>query len=191
MRNKIKAELKESIAVKSAIIEKCLPEIETAAQLCIEALKSGHKIIFCGNGGSAADAQHLAAELIGRFLKNRKALPAIALTTNSSILTCLANDFGYETIFARQIEGLAMAGDIVIGISTSGNSKNITLGFNKAKEIGCKTIGLLGYDGGPNAKAADLAIIVPGKATPRIQESHITIGHIICGLIEEALFLNA
>ncbi|MFH1684116.1 MAG: D-sedoheptulose 7-phosphate isomerase [Candidatus Margulisiibacteriota bacterium] len=188
MQEQIKAKLKESIEVKNQVIKNIVPQIETAAKWMIESLKSGNKIIFFGNGGSAADAQHLAAELIGRFLKDRRALPSIALSTNSSILTCLGNDFGFETIFARQIEGLAKKGDIAFGISTSGNSKNVLVGLEKAKEMGCITIGLLGCDGGSIASVADLSITVPSKATPRIQESHITIGHILCGLIETEIF---
>lgn len=188
MQDKIKAYLKESIEVKNLVIKNLVPQIETAAKWMINALKNGNKIIFFGNGGSAADAQHLAAELVGRYLKDRKALSAIALTTDTSILTSLSNDYGFETIFARQIEGLAQNGDIAIGISTSGNSRNVLEGVEKAKEIGCKTIGLLGCDGGRIAEVIDLAITVPSKATPRIQESHITIGHILCGLVEQEIF---
>ena len=188
MQEQIKTELKESIEVKNQVIKNIVPQIEQAAKWMIESLKKGNKIIFFGNGGSAADAQHLAAELVGRYLKDRKAMPAIALSTNTSILTCLSNDFGFETVFARQIEGLAKKGDIAFGISTSGNSKNVLVGLEKAKEMGCKTIGLLGCDGGRIAGVSDLAITIPCKSTPRIQESHITIGHILCGLIETELF---
>ena len=188
MQERIKSELKESIAVKELIIDKLLPQIEQAAKWMTEALKKGNKILFFGNGGSAADAQHLAAELIGRYRKDRKALAAIALTTDTSILTCLSNDFGFETVFARQIEGLAKAGDIAFGLSTSGNSKNVLLGFEKAKALGCKTIGFLGGDGGEIGRKADLSITISSKSTPRIQEGHITIGHILCGLIEEEIF---
>jgi len=188
MQEKIKTALQASIDVKTRVIQTLIPKIETAAKAWITALKNGNKIMFCGNGGSAADAQHLAGELIGRFLINRQALPAIALTTDSSILTCLANDFGFETVFARQIEGLAKKGDVLVGISTSGNSPNVQSALEKAKAMGCYTIGLLGGDGGSIAKVADLSIIVSSKETPRVQESHITIGHIICGLVEEELF---
>jgi len=187
MQDKIKSELKESIEVKNLVAQKSVPQIEQAAKLMIAALKTGNKILFFGNGGSAADSQHLAGELIGRFLKERKSLPAIALTTDTSILTCLGNDYGFDIIFARQIEGLAKSGDIAFGISTSGNAKNVKLGLEKAKELGCKTIGLLGNDGGSIAKISDLSIIVPCCQTPRIQESHITIGHILCSLIEEGI----
>lgn len=187
MQDKIVEKLKESIEVKKLVIKNLVPQIEQAAKLIIEALNQGNKVLFFGNGGSAADAQHLAAEFIGRYRKERRSLPAIALSTNSSILTCLSNDYGFDIVFARQIEGLAKKGDIAFGISTSGNSKNVIKGLEKAKELGCKTIGLLGGDG-RIAEVADLSITVPSKDTPRIQESHITIGHIICGLIEEELF---
>jgi len=191
MQQKIKAELEQSIAVKKQVIDTLIPQIAQAAKLIAAALKNGNKIMFFGNGGSAADAQHLAGELIGRFLKERKALPAIALSTDSSILTCLSNDYNFDIVFSRQIEGLAKSGDIAFGISTSGNSKNVLLGLEKAKELGCKTIGLLGCDGGKIAHKVDVALTVPSKATPRVQESHITIGHIICNLIEMELFPNA
>jgi D-sedoheptulose 7-phosphate isomerase len=188
MQEIIKAELQASIATKQQVIGTLLPAVEKAAQLLIAALEKGNKVMFFGNGGSAADAQHLAGELIGRFLKERRSLPGLALTTDSSILTCLGNDYGFETIFARQIEGLARPGDIAFGISTSGNSPNVLAGLKKAKELGCRTIALLGGDGGQIGKQVDLAVTVPGKATPRIQESHITIGHILCQLIEQELF---
>lgn len=188
MQDKIKAELKESIEIKNQVIKKLVPQIEQAARWMIESLKNGNKILLFGNGGSAADAQHLAAELIGRYLKDRKSMPAIALTTDTSILTSLSNDYGFETIFARQVEGLAKSGDIAIGISTSGNSRNVLEGVEKAKELGCKTIGLLGCDGGRIADVVDLSITVPCKSTPHIQESHITIGHILCSLVEQEIF---
>jgi D-sedoheptulose 7-phosphate isomerase len=188
MQERIIEKLKESIEVKKLVIKSLAPQIEQAAKWMIEAAKKGNKILIFGNGGSAADAQHLAAELIGRYLKDRNAIPALALTTDTSTLTSLSNDYGFETIFARQIEGLAQKGDIAIGISTSGNSRNVIEGLEKAKEKGCKTIGLLGCDGGRISEVVDLSITVPCKATPRIQESHITIGHILCGLVEEELF---
>lgn len=188
MQDRIKQELKESIEIKNQVSNQLAPQIAIAAEMMIVALKSGHKILFFGNGGSAADAQHLAAELIGRYKKERKSLPAIALTTDSSILTCLGNDYGFEIIFARQIEGLAQAGDIAFGLSTSGNSPNVLKGLEVAKARGCKTIALLGNTGGTIAPAVDLAITVPSNNTPRIQESHITIGHILCSLVEQALF---
>ncbi|MDI6731840.1 MAG: D-sedoheptulose 7-phosphate isomerase [Candidatus Margulisbacteria bacterium] len=188
MQKIIKKQLQDSIDLKIQVIETLIPQIEKAANLLVEALEKGSKVLFLGNGGSAADAQHLAAELISRFIKERKAIPAIALTTDTSIITAIGNDYGFDKIFARQIEGLAQAGDVAFGISTSGNSKNVIAGLEKAKEKGCKTVGLLGCDGGKMAGMVDLAISLPSKDTPRIQESHITIGHILCGLIEERLF---
>ncbi|MBI5699291.1 D-sedoheptulose 7-phosphate isomerase [Candidatus Saganbacteria bacterium] len=188
MQDIIKAEFKESVETKNLAAKTLAPKIEEAARLMIEALKAGRKILFFGNGGSAADSQHLAAELIGRYRKERASLPAIALTTDTSILTAVGNDYGFDTIFARQIEGLAEKGDVAFGISTSGNSKNVIEGILKAKEKGCKTIGLLGCDGGRIGELADLPIVAPCKATPRIQECHILIGHILCSLIEQELF---
>lgn len=191
MQKNIIQELKNSIETKQAVIEQIVPQIEQAAKLMVAALRSGNKIMFFGNGGSAADSQHLAGELIGRFLKERKALPAIALSTDTSILTCLGNDYGFDIVFSRQIEGLAKPGDIAFGLSTSGNSANVIKAMEKAKEMGCKTIALLGGDGGKIAGLVDISLIVPSKQTPRVQESHITIGHILCNLIESELFPNA
>ena len=190
MQESIKNEIRESIEIKNLVLKSLVPKIEQAAKLMIDALKKENKILFFGNGGSAADAQHLAAELIGRYRLDRRSLPAIALTTDTSILTALSNDFGFETLFARQIEGLAKAGDVAFGISTSGNSRNVLEGLEKAKQMGCRTIGLLGCDGGRISEAAEIAITVPCKNTPHIQESHIMIGHILCGLIEQELFGN-
>ncbi|MGB9613843.1 MAG: D-sedoheptulose-7-phosphate isomerase, partial [Candidatus Margulisiibacteriota bacterium] len=155
MQETIKAELKESLEVKNLVLKNLVSQIEKAARWMIETLKGGGKIFFFGNGGSAADAQHLAAELIGRYRKDRKSLPAIALSTDTSILTAVANDYGFETVFAKQIEGLAKSEDLAFGISTSGNSRNVIEGLEKAKEIGCKTIGLLGCDGGRIAEIVD------------------------------------
>jgi D-sedoheptulose 7-phosphate isomerase len=188
MQNLIKAELKESLDAQELVARNLVPQIEQAAQLMIEALRAGRKIIFFGNGGSAADSQHLAAELIGRYRKERRSLPAIALTTDTSILTAIGNDYGFELVFARQIEGLAEKNDVAFGLSTSGNSRNVIEGMRTARERGLKTIGLLGGDGGKIGKLVDLAIIVGSRATPRIQECHITIGHILCSLIEHELF---
>ena len=187
MKEKIEAELKESIAVKNEVLKSLTPEIEQAARAMIAALKAGNKVLFFGNGGSAADAQHLAAELISRFLLERKSLASIALTTDTSILTAIGNDYSFDAIFARQIEGLAKAGDIAFGLSTSGNSRNVIAGLDKAKQLGCLTIGLTG-GAGRIPEIVDIALKVPAQATPRIQESHITIGHILCGLVEAELF---
>ena len=187
MRDKIKDKIIESIQVKEELMRSCINEIIQISACIIEVLKRGGKVIFFGNGGSAADCQHLAAELVGRFQRDRRALPAVALTTDSSILTSLANDYGYEVIFAKQIEALGNKGDVAVGISTSGRAKNVVAGIKKAKEMNLKTVALTGCDGGAAIKAADLSLIVPSKITARIQEAHITIGHIICELAEEAL----
>ena len=151
-------------------------------------IKKGGKVILFGNGGSAADAQHIAAELVGRFKLERQGLAAVALTTNTSVITSIANDYGYEEIFSRQMEGLATDNDIAIAISTSGNARNVITGMLEAKKLGIKTIAITGSGGGEMATIADLALIVPSDNTARIQESHITIGHIICELVEAKLF---
>lgn len=164
------------------------PQLARCAELLATALASGRKILIAGNGGSAADAQHFAAELVGRFLLERRGLPAIALTTDSSILTAVANDYGFEQVFARQVEALASPGDVVIGISTSGNSANILAAIAVARQRGCTTIGLLGRDGGAIAAGVDLSLIVGCNETPHIQEMHVTIIHLLCKLLEAQLF---
>jgi len=161
-----------------------LNEIETLGKKLRDTLKKGNKVLLMGNGGSAADCQHIAAELVGRFKKERKGIPAIALTTDTSILTAVGNDYSFYEIFARQIEALANKGDLVIGISTSGNSENVVRGILKAKEIGCYTVGLLGKNGGKLKDLVDLAIVVPSNNTPRVQECHILIGHIVCEIVD-------
>lgn len=190
MRDKIQEILLESIQVKEELIRNHIKEIVEIAEAVIESLKRGGKVILFGNGGSAADSQHIAAELIGRFKKDRQALPAIALTTDTSILTSLANDYGYETIFEKQIEGLAKKEDVVIAISTSGKAKNVVRAVNKAKKMGIKTISFTGKGGGELAKITDISLIVPSDSTPRIQEAHITVGHIICEIIEDTFCKN-
>lgn len=159
--------------------------IQLMAERCKEALKSGNKVLFCGNGGSAADAQHLAAELIGRFQKERRSLASIALTTDTSILTAVANDYGYDEVFARQVEGLGRSGDVFIGISTSGNSANVVKAALKARDTGMHTIAFTGEGGGKLNDICDITFAVPSKVTARIQEMHIMVGHIICELVEE------
>ncbi len=159
--------------------------IKEAGDICIEALEKGNKIMLCGNGGSAADAQHIAAELSGRFKKERAPLAGVALTTDTSALTAISNDYGYEYVFSRQVEAIGKKGDILIAISTSGNSKNIINAINSAKKIGIKVITLIGKDGGEMKNLGDINIIVPSNNTPRIQEMHIMIGHMICALIDE------
>jgi D-sedoheptulose 7-phosphate isomerase len=147
-------------------------------------LQSGNKIMFCGNGGSAADSQHLAAELTGRFIDDRRPLAAMALSTDSSALTCIANDYEFADVFVRQVQGLGRAGDAIVGISTSGNSANVIRAFEYAREAGIATVGMLGRDGGVLRSLSDIAIVVPSIVTARIQEAHILIGHTLCGLIE-------
>jgi D-sedoheptulose 7-phosphate isomerase len=164
--------------------------VSQAGALLYNTLKSGNKILICGNGGSAADAQHFAAELVGRFEKERKGLPAIAFTTDTSILTALGNDYGYDIVFSRQVEALGVPGDTLIGISTSGNSSNVILAVESAKNIGVQTIGLLGRDGGEIAGLVDRAVIVPHSITAHIQETHIFILHFWAALIEKELFGN-
>lgn len=163
------------------------PKVVRAAQMMTECLKAGGQIFFCGNGGSAADAQHLAAEFVGRFLKERRALPAQALSVNTSILTAIGNDYGYERVFARQVEAMGKPGDILVGITTSGNSPNILAAALAARAGGLKVIGMTGEGGGKLADDCDLLLAVPSKSTPRIQEMHILIGHSFCQMVEEAL----
>jgi len=160
-------------------------DVNLIAYKCKEALENGNTIFLMGNGGSAADSQHIAAELVGRFVKERKGLPAIALTTDTSILTAIGNDYGYDEVFSRQIEALVKPNDIVIGTTTSGNSTNIIKAINKAKKSGAITIGLTGKDGGLLKDVCDYCIVIPSNTTARIQEAHILIGHIICEMIEE------
>lgn len=167
-------------------LEKNSQLLEKIAKLFIETLKQKGKIIFIGNGGSAADAQHLAAEFVGRFKKNRIPLAALALSANTSILTAIGNDFGFKEVFSRQVEALAGANDCVVGISTSGNSENIIVAIEKARQIGAKTIGFLGKKEGALVKKVDLPLVIPAIDTPRIQEMHILAGHIICEMVEEA-----
>jgi len=187
---KIKHIIRESVATKEKILqnETLLGTIEKVVHIISEAFRQGHRVYFCGNGGSAADAQHLAAEFSGRFYTDRSALPAEALHSNSSYLTAVANDYGYDAVYARLIEGIGKPGDVLVGLSTSGNSPNILKAFEKAREKGITTIGFTGDTGGKMKTLSDQLINVPSADTPRIQESHITIGHIICQLVEEHLF---
>jgi len=185
MKKAIEKIFRESIQVKEATLERNKEKIVDAVKIVTAALKKKRKVILFGNGGSAADSQHIAAEFIGRFQKERKSLPAIALTTDSSILTALSNDYGYDIVFARQIEGIGQRGDIAFGISTSGNSKNVIKGIKKAKRKGLKTISLTGCGGGKLAKLTDISLVVPSAKTARIQESHICIAHAICELVEK------
>lgn len=190
MRNYIKDQIKKSYETKQDIYnnEDLLNKIEKTSKLCVELYKKGNKTILAGNGGSAADAQHIAAEMVGRYGFDRPSLPSLALTTDTSALTAIGNDYGYDKVFSRQLEGMGQDDDLFIGISTSGNSKNIVNAFNSAKKKNITTVALVGRDGGDMAKIADIALIVPSDSTPRIQESHILIGHIICDIIEKEMF---
>ncbi|MET0242617.1 MAG: SIS domain-containing protein [Flavitalea sp.] len=192
MLNKIKDIISESISVKSEVLknETLLKSVEEIVTKMVDALHAGNRIYFCGNGGSAADAQHLAAEFSGRFYINRDALPAEALHCNTSYLTAVANDYSYDVIYARLIKGIGMKGDFLVGLSTSGNSKNIIQAFEVAREKGITTIGFTGGTGGLMKDLSDYLINVPSNNTPRIQESHILIGHIICELVEAKYFEN-
>ncbi|MCD6527977.1 MAG: D-sedoheptulose 7-phosphate isomerase [Desulfuromonas sp.] len=191
MQGKISQHINSHIEVFQQVVPPMAADVERCARRMCQALRQGNKILVMGNGGSAADAQHFAAELVGRFLKNRAALAAIALTTDTSILTAVANDFGYEQVFSRQVEALAQPGDVVVGISTSGNSANVLRALNMAADKECTTVGLLGRDGGEIASQVDLALTVAVNDTPRIQEVHLTLIHILCDLIESELFADA
>ena len=185
MQSTIKEEFSEHLKVSKKTMESIGKPIEIAAKLCIDSLKNGNKILIFGNGGSAADAQHIAAELVGRYKTERKGLSAIALTTDTSAITSIANDYGYLHVFDRQVEALANEGDVVIGISTGGSSANVISALKLANDLGCKTIGLSGKGGGEFNSLCDVNIIVPSEDTPRIQEMHIVIGHTICHLIDQ------
>ena len=188
----IKKIIQSSIDVKTAVLENShlLKTILTITDVMVAALKSDRRIYFCGNGGSAADAQHLAAELTGRFYTDRKALAAEALHCNTSYLTAVANDYGFDEIYARMIEGIAQEGDVLVGLSTSGNSKNIINAFEKAKVQNVITVSFTGETGGVLKPLSNYCINVPSSDTPRIQETHILIGHIICQLVEEKYFMQ-
>jgi D-sedoheptulose 7-phosphate isomerase len=182
--------LQETIAEHLRVIEALqreIPAIEQIASLMSRAILDGKKILWCGNGGSAADAEHMAAELVGRFLRERRALPSLALTTNTSILTSLSNDYGYEHVFRRQVEAQCAAGDVVVGLSTSGKSLNVRLALEAARGLGAHTIAFTGENGGPLAEAADVTLRIPSSQTPRIQEGHTLCGHMLCDLIERKI----
>lgn len=174
----------EHLEAIQSLIDSKLGEIERAGLLICKTLASGNKVLLCGNGGSAADAQHLAAELIGRYEHERRSFPAISLTTDTSALTALSNDYGYEEVFARQVQGLAVAGDLLIAISTSGKSPNVTRAAEKARALGCKVIGLSGCSGEPLTSYCDISVVVPSNRTARVQEAHITIGHLWCEMVD-------
>jgi len=186
MKSIILDEFKKHIVVSTKTMESISGLIEIAANICINSLKNGNKILLIGNGGSAADAQHIAAEIIGRYKEERKGLPAIALTTDTSVITSISNDYGYLSVFNRQVEALANKDDVLIAISTGGSSSNIISAIKLAKELNCKTIGFSGRDGGAFNDLCDVNLLVASDDTPRIQEMHILIGHTICQLIDNA-----
>lgn len=190
MKQYIYHQIADSAATKQSILENepLLDLLVTVAQKCVEVYKNGKKILIAGNGGSAADAQHFAAELVGRYGFDRPSLPSLALTTDTSALTAIGNDYGYDYVFSRQLEGLGVEGDLFIGISTSGNSQNVLNAFESAKARGITTVALVGRDGGKMGQMADYSIIIPSDKTPRIQESHLLVEHIICDIIEKEIF---
>ncbi len=190
MENIILKRFKESSEVKSRFLRENLPKLLDVIRLISHTFEVGNKLYFFGNGGSAADAQHLAAEFVNRYVMDRPPLPAIALTTDASVLTSVSNDFAFNEIFAKQIRALGKERDVAIGITTSGNSPNVVKAFEVAKEMGIKTIALTGNDGGIVGKMADFPLIVPSTSTPRIQEAHILIGHILCEMVEHYLFFK-
>jgi D-sedoheptulose 7-phosphate isomerase len=190
MKDEINQAFRESIEAKMRFLKHQVEPLSQVIRIVVEAFKGGNKVLLFGNGGSAADAQHIAAEFINRFLIERPPLPAIALTTDTSILTAISNDYGYADSFAKQIKALGKEGDVAIGISTSGTAANVNRAMKVAKEMGLKTVGLTGKDGGELAKIVDIALIVDSQVTPRIQEVHITIGHVICELVDRQLFQN-
>lgn len=190
MKNYLKNEILASIETKQKLLEDTVLQdtVAEVAVLCVQRYREGKKTMLAGNGGSAADAQHIAAELVGRYGFDRPSIPSLALTTDTSNLTAIGNDYGYDQVFSRQVEGMGQQSDIFIGISTSGNSQNVVNAFESAKAMGITTVALVGRDGGTMRNMADYAIVVPSNATPRIQESHIMIGHILCDVIEKELF---
>jgi len=179
--------IERSLEVHSRLLVECLPSLTAAADALISAYRAGYKALFFGNGGSAADAQHLAAEFVGRYLRERDPMPALALNANSSVLTAIGNDYGYEEVFARQLQALATPGDVAVAISTSGNSPNVVQAVIRARELGLFTIALTGATGGRLRSLVDVLIAVPSQDTPRIQECHILCGHALCDAVEQAL----
>jgi len=184
---RISQEIQESIQTKEALASQTCGRIAEAASLILSRIRAGNKLILFGNGGSASDAQHIAAEFVGRYRAERRALPAIALTANSSTVTAIGNDYGFDDLFARQIPAFARPGDVAIAISTSGNSANVVRGVEAAKRLGVLTVALTGASGGKLRELADICLSVPSESTPRIQEAHILIGHILSGIVEDAI----
>lgn len=189
-KQQVRESIEASIAVKKRLLEdaELIAVVDAATRVLIDAFNRGNKVLLFGNGGSAADAQHIAAEFVGRFAFNRPALPALALSVNSSCVTAIGNDYGFDLVFSRQIEALGHAGDVAIGISTSGNSPNVLRGMETAKKMGLHTVGMTGSKGQKLAKAVDYCVCAPSSETPRIQECHILVGHVISELVERAIF---
>jgi len=190
MENIILKRFKESSEVKTRFLKENLPKLLDVIKLISHTFEGGNKLFFFGNGGSAADAQHMAAEFVNRYIMNRPPLPAIALTTDTSILTSVSNDFAFSEVFAKQLRALGKERDVAIGITTTGNSPNIIKAFEVAKEMGMKTVAFTGNDGGVIGKMVDFPLVVPSASTPRIQEAHILIGHILCEMVEHSLFFK-
>ncbi len=186
----IQKRFKESGEVKARFLKENLSKLLEAIKLISQTFEAGNKIFFFGNGGSAADAQHIAAEFVNRYIMDRPPLPAISLTTDTSILTSISNDMAFDEIFSRQLKALGKDGDVAVGISTSGNSPNVLKAFEVAKELGMKTVALTGNDGGVLAKIADISLVVSSSSTPRIQETHILVGHLLCEMVEHQLFFK-
>jgi D-sedoheptulose 7-phosphate isomerase len=191
MKDVVLRAFEESIRVKERFVKENMDGLLTAAQRLATYFAAGHKLLIFGNGGSAADAQHIAAEFVNRFTVERKPLPALALSTDTSILTSISNDYSFDEVFSKQIKALGRKDDMALGISTSGNSRNVILALETAREMGLYTVGLTGCGGGELARCCDLALIVDSRATPRIQETHITAGHILCELVDRILFPEA
>lgn len=191
MENRVRTIFRESAAVKLRFVEENAPRVAAVAARMAEVLRRGGKLLFIGNGGSAADAQHLAAEFVNRFQRDRRALAAIALTTDSSVLTSIGNDAGFDQVFSRQVEALGQPGDLLVAISTSGNSVNVLRAVEAGRKLGLTTVALTGGSGGSLATAADDAFVVQSRETPRIQETHITLGHALCALVEDLLAVGS
>jgi len=190
MEDKVRAQIRESGAVVAEMLadEGLARTVSAVSAACVDALRAGHKLLFMGNGGSAADCQHLAGEMVSRFAFDRPGLPAFALTVDSSVMTAIGNDYGYELLFARQVQAVAKAGDVLFGLSTSGRSPNILKGLEMARSLGVVTVGMTGNQKARITELVDHCIEIPSASTPKIQEGHIIVGHVVCGLVEEALF---
>jgi D-sedoheptulose 7-phosphate isomerase len=193
LKNLVQSWLQESLEVKQAVVrdEQLIEMLQQASEWCAEACQAGNKVMFMGNGGSAADAQHMAGEFVSRFNYDRPGIGAFALTVDTSVLTAIGNDYGYQHLFARQVQACGRPGDVLVGMSTSGNSPNVLLAFEEARRMGIRTVALTGATGGKMRDATDLCLRVPSTSTPRIQECHILLGHVLCGLVEAIIHPKA